>query len=213
MAVGLCINMKTVANLRARRHCPSLSTARLVYLLRGMTASRSSQCSQRRYRQIRAISRRGDLTIPASWRSPFPRYPAVGGDAENGETAVMVPPLSLRQDISISPTCIRAWLYQRKSHNRRTMCQRSKPNVGNAPLAWFRQSRERGPQGTPGLAPPITSVVERHSARSDTRRPVSNAYMILPSPTCSNYTNLLTDIERGQVKIPHFQRDFVWTMH
>lgn len=36
--------------------------------------------------------------------------------------------------------------------------------------------------------------------------------MILPSPTHSNYTNLLTDIERGQVKIPQFQRDFVWTM-
>lgn len=36
--------------------------------------------------------------------------------------------------------------------------------------------------------------------------------MILPSPTHSNYTSLLTDIERGQVKIPQFQRDFVWTM-
>ena len=36
--------------------------------------------------------------------------------------------------------------------------------------------------------------------------------MILPSPTHSNYTNLLTDIERGQIKIPQFQRDFVWTM-
>lgn len=36
--------------------------------------------------------------------------------------------------------------------------------------------------------------------------------MMLPSPTHSNYKNLLTDIERGQVKIPQFQRDFVWTM-
>ncbi len=36
--------------------------------------------------------------------------------------------------------------------------------------------------------------------------------MMLPSPTHSNYTNLLTDIERGQVKIPQFQRDFVWTI-
>ena len=36
--------------------------------------------------------------------------------------------------------------------------------------------------------------------------------MILPSPTHSNYTNLLTDIERGQIKIPQFQRDFVWTI-
>jgi len=35
---------------------------------------------------------------------------------------------------------------------------------------------------------------------------------MLPSPTHSNYTNLLTDIERGQVKIPQFQRDFVWTI-
>lgn len=36
--------------------------------------------------------------------------------------------------------------------------------------------------------------------------------MKLPSPTHSNYSNLLTDIERGQVKIPQFQREFVWTL-
>lgn len=35
--------------------------------------------------------------------------------------------------------------------------------------------------------------------------------MILPNPTHANYTSLLTDIERGLVKIPQFQRDFVWT--
>lgn len=36
--------------------------------------------------------------------------------------------------------------------------------------------------------------------------------MSLPSPTHANYSSLLTDIERGQVKIPQFQRDFVWTI-
>lgn len=36
--------------------------------------------------------------------------------------------------------------------------------------------------------------------------------MVLPNPTHSKYPNLLTDIERGHVKIPQFQRDFVWTM-
>ncbi|WP_339428548.1 DUF262 domain-containing protein, partial [Pseudomonas sp. RA_105y_Pfl1_P41] len=34
----------------------------------------------------------------------------------------------------------------------------------------------------------------------------------LPSPTHANYSSLLTDIERGQVKIPQFQREFVWTL-
>ena len=36
--------------------------------------------------------------------------------------------------------------------------------------------------------------------------------MSLPSPTHANYSSLLTDIERGQVKIPQFQRDFVWSI-
>jgi hypothetical protein len=36
--------------------------------------------------------------------------------------------------------------------------------------------------------------------------------MSLPSPTHANYASLLTDIERGQVKIPQFQREFVWTI-
>lgn len=36
--------------------------------------------------------------------------------------------------------------------------------------------------------------------------------MSLPSPTHANYSSLLTDIERGQVKIPQFQREFVWTI-
>jgi hypothetical protein len=36
--------------------------------------------------------------------------------------------------------------------------------------------------------------------------------MALPSPTHANYSSLLTDIERGQVKIPQFQREFVWTI-
>lgn len=36
--------------------------------------------------------------------------------------------------------------------------------------------------------------------------------MSLPSPTHANYSSLLMDIERGQVKIPQFQREFVWTI-
>lgn len=36
--------------------------------------------------------------------------------------------------------------------------------------------------------------------------------MSLPSPTHANYSSLLTDIERGHVKIPQFQREFVWTL-
>src|SRR5687767_6552514 len=34
----------------------------------------------------------------------------------------------------------------------------------------------------------------------------------LPTPTHSRYTNLLNEIEKGEVKIPQFQRDFVWTV-
>ncbi len=36
--------------------------------------------------------------------------------------------------------------------------------------------------------------------------------MILPNPTSANYTSLFTDIDRGSIKIPQFQRDFVWTV-
>lgn len=36
--------------------------------------------------------------------------------------------------------------------------------------------------------------------------------MKLPQPTHDNYSNLVTDIERGQIKIPQFQRDFVWNI-
>jgi hypothetical protein len=36
--------------------------------------------------------------------------------------------------------------------------------------------------------------------------------MRLPQPTHSNYTSLIIDISRGSVKIPQFQRDFVWSM-
>jgi hypothetical protein len=34
--------------------------------------------------------------------------------------------------------------------------------------------------------------------------------MSLPTPSHARYTNLLSDIEKGEVKIPQFQRDFVW---
>lgn len=36
--------------------------------------------------------------------------------------------------------------------------------------------------------------------------------MILPVPSHSNYSTLLADIARGQIKIPQFQRDFVWSV-
>ena len=36
--------------------------------------------------------------------------------------------------------------------------------------------------------------------------------MELPQPTHKNYTTLISNIETGQIKIPQFQRDFVWTM-
>ena len=36
--------------------------------------------------------------------------------------------------------------------------------------------------------------------------------LALPTPTHSRYTNLLSDIETGEIKIPQFQRDFVWTI-
>jgi uncharacterized protein with ParB-like and HNH nuclease domain len=35
----------------------------------------------------------------------------------------------------------------------------------------------------------------------------------LPQPTHSNYTKLITNIESGGIKIPQFQRDFVWPLH
>jgi len=36
--------------------------------------------------------------------------------------------------------------------------------------------------------------------------------LALPTPTHSRYTTLLSDIEKGEVKIPQFQRDFVWSI-
>jgi uncharacterized protein with ParB-like and HNH nuclease domain len=36
--------------------------------------------------------------------------------------------------------------------------------------------------------------------------------MRLPTPTHANYAALTTDIAKGQVKIPQFQRDFVWSV-
>jgi Protein of unknown function DUF262 len=34
----------------------------------------------------------------------------------------------------------------------------------------------------------------------------------LPTPTHAQYANLLNDIENGEIKIPQFQRDFVWSV-
>ena len=36
--------------------------------------------------------------------------------------------------------------------------------------------------------------------------------MKLPKPTHANYSNLVNDISRGQIKIPQFQREFVWSI-
>lgn len=34
--------------------------------------------------------------------------------------------------------------------------------------------------------------------------------MKLPEPISQTFTGLISDIEKGQIKIPQFQRDFVW---
>ncbi|WP_316213889.1 DUF262 domain-containing protein [Bradyrhizobium sp. SZCCHNR2032] len=39
-----------------------------------------------------------------------------------------------------------------------------------------------------------------------------NLALALPVPTHSRYTTLLSDIEKGEIKIPQFQRDFVWSI-
>ncbi len=36
---------------------------------------------------------------------------------------------------------------------------------------------------------------------------------MLPEPLSKSFSSLLSDIEQGQVKIPQFQRDFVWSLH
>jgi hypothetical protein len=41
---------------------------------------------------------------------------------------------------------------------------------------------------------------------------VPSTLLRLPTPTHARYTNLLSDIEKGHIKIPQFQRDFVWSL-
>ncbi len=36
--------------------------------------------------------------------------------------------------------------------------------------------------------------------------------MKLPEPQTKTFSNLIDEIEKGQIKIPQFQRDFVWTI-
>ncbi|MHC5936009.1 GmrSD restriction endonuclease domain-containing protein [Nostoc sp.] len=36
--------------------------------------------------------------------------------------------------------------------------------------------------------------------------------MKLPEPHTKTFSTLVDEIEKGQIKIPQFQRDFVWTM-
>ena len=37
--------------------------------------------------------------------------------------------------------------------------------------------------------------------------------MKLPEPISRTFTGLIADIERGQIKIPQFQREFVWDIN
>ena len=37
--------------------------------------------------------------------------------------------------------------------------------------------------------------------------------MELPQPLSITYSSLIGDIEKGQIKIPQFQRDFVWDIN
>jgi len=41
---------------------------------------------------------------------------------------------------------------------------------------------------------------------------INEETMILPQPTHSNYSNLINDIQNGKIKIPQFQREFVWSI-
>jgi uncharacterized protein with ParB-like and HNH nuclease domain len=36
--------------------------------------------------------------------------------------------------------------------------------------------------------------------------------MNLPQPTNFSYSSLVNDIEKGEIKIPQFQREFVWDL-
>jgi uncharacterized protein with ParB-like and HNH nuclease domain len=36
--------------------------------------------------------------------------------------------------------------------------------------------------------------------------------MKLPEPQTKTFSTLVREIENGQIKIPQFQREFVWTM-
>ncbi|WP_222597124.1 DUF262 domain-containing protein [Chitinophaga pinensis] len=36
--------------------------------------------------------------------------------------------------------------------------------------------------------------------------------MKLPEPQNTNFSTLLSEIENGQIKIPQFQREFVWSL-
>jgi hypothetical protein len=36
--------------------------------------------------------------------------------------------------------------------------------------------------------------------------------MYLPKPIARNFRELISDIEKGQIKIPQFQREFVWDL-
>lgn len=33
-----------------------------------------------------------------------------------------------------------------------------------------------------------------------------------PKPDSKKYTDLISEIQKGQIKIPKFQRDFVWSL-
>ena len=39
---------------------------------------------------------------------------------------------------------------------------------------------------------------------------LASASMVIAKPSHNNYSDLLNQIENGTIKIPQFQRDFVW---
>lgn len=41
---------------------------------------------------------------------------------------------------------------------------------------------------------------------------IKEIIMNLPEPQTRTFTTLISEIEKGQIKIPQFQRDFVWTL-
>jgi hypothetical protein len=70
-------------------------------------------------------------------------------------------------------------------------------------------------RATPGVHGAIRTASSPTAKRVDClprSRTTKTATPYPPTPTHSRYTNLLSDIEKGDIKIPQFQRDFVWSI-